>query len=252
MFPELKILNYIIPMYSLCIAIGFLIGMIIVDRISPLFDIKRNDSFKLMCFVEIGVIFGGKLLSIFINFSKVKPYITNFGFFNFILRSGYVYYGGLIGGILLIFLFSEIYNYNFLKCISLVATVTPLIHTIGRIGCFCEGCCYGKIYKGFMAVYIHNEYIFPVQLLEAFLNLTLFVFILVFVIKRKNKTQIGFMYLFLYGIIRIITECFRGDIERGYIFCFSISTWISVICITIGACGYLYLRKNNYGQVVKE
>jgi phosphatidylglycerol:prolipoprotein diacylglycerol transferase len=89
---------------------------------------------------------------------------------------------------------------------DMAAVIIPLFHSFARVGCFLGGCCYGIESKfGFTA---HGNHLvpdvndvsrFPVQLLEAALNLVLF-FLLYYIYKRSLtsdflKGKIMFIYL---------------------------------------------------------
>lgn len=242
MFPELCIFNIIIPMYPLCVATGFLFGttVLYIDFHKQ----KKEDKvvFPLMCFTEVGVIIGGKLLFLIINFQQLPKYFYKFSFLGLLSKTGYVFYGGLFGGIFAIYIFANIYKYNFSESLINVLSITPLIHAFGRIGCFCSGCCYGIKYNGILNVYMNNVRRFPVQLLEAFLLLLLFI-ILQYLFFTKRKFIIG-VYFFSYGIIRFVCEFLRGDLTRGYIGLLSISSWISLLCIGISCIFFAKIFKN--------
>lgn len=243
MFPELSIFNLIIPMYPLCVAIGFLIGTAVLYWDYRKLEIEDKHIFPLMCFVEAGVIVGGKLLFLLVNIQKLPKYFHKFGFFGLFSKTGYVFYGGLFGGVLAIWIFSKIYKQLFTESLMYVFAVTPLIHAFGRIGCFCSGCCYGIKYNGFLNVYMNNVRRFPVQLLETSLLLFLFV-ILQFFLLQKRKYIIE-LYFLGYGLIRFICEFFRGDAARGFIGTLSISSWISLLCVVISCVIFtINLRKN--------
>lgn len=242
MFPEVRILNLIIPMYPLCVAFGFLIATVILIKLSNRIGLTENQIFNLMCFTEFGVILGGKILFLLINFRDFEKYISNFGFVGLFSKTGYVFYGGLLGGIWAIVIYSKIYKLSCSLNLNIVLLVTPLIHFFGRIGCFCSGCCYGIEWDGPFSVYIHGANRFPVQLFESCGNLILFLFLLF--IFTKNSEIIVFCYFICYGFLRLIVECFRGDINRGFIGKISISSFISLIVITIGIFSFvIYMKK---------
>lgn len=248
MLPEFVIFNISISMYPFCVATGFLVGMIIADLLSSFFSITKKDSYILMCVVEAGVIIGGKLLYLLINIKHLFSYYQHFGFWGIFTKTGFVFYGGLFCSLLFIYFFSNIKHYNFKDCVALVSTVTPLIHSFGRIGCFCAGCCYGIEWKGSCSLLINGKSLFPVQLLESGLNLLFFVIILLFVFNKKQSV-ILYLYFIGYGIIRFICELFRGDIQRGFIGHFSISSYISIFCILSGAISfYLNERKSKNNE----
>ena len=247
MFPELVIFNISISMYPLCVAIGFLFGMIVADLVSSRFLVSKNESYILMCLIEIGVVIGGKVLYLLINIKQISKYYNSFGLIGLFTKTGFVFYGGLFGGLTAIKLFAMAIKKSFFRCSSLAFSVTPLIHAFGRLGCFCAGCCYGKVWSGKLTVCYKNEYRFPVQLLESSLNFLLFILFIILI--YKNKTYfICSLYMFFYGIIRSICEFFRGDISRGFMGTISISTWISILCILIGIFVFLLLKKKDKNE----
>lgn len=241
MFPEISILNLTVPIYPICVATGFFVGTLILSYFAKKYDFPEKLVFPLMCFTESGVIIGGKILFLLINFSILPKYYSKFGFLRLFTRTGFVFYGGLFGAIVSILLFSKIYNFPFSASLSAVCFVTPLVHFFGRLGCFFSGCCYGIEYAGFCSVYIHGSNRFPVQLVEAILNLLLF--LVLQIILRKNKSVI-FPYFLGYGIIRLVCESLRGDESRGFIGPLSVSAWISIMFIVMSFCVILIRSKN--------
>lgn len=250
MHPELNLFGLIIPSYSFFVALGFLIGMIYADKISKYFGISENRSFIIMCNVELGVILGGKLLYMIINLKYLPQYYSRFGFIGLFSKTGFVFYGGLIGAVFLIYLYSKLARMSFQVVLSFVMAVAPLIHSIGRVGCFFAGCCYGISWDGIFSVFLHGEYRFPVQLLESIFNLLLALG-LFFIVKTGNKYKICYYYLIGYGVIRLITEQLRGDISRGFIYQLSISSFISIISITIGMIGIIFFQRRK-NESIKE
>ena len=110
------------------------------------------------------------------------------------------------------------------------------------------GCCYGIPFDPPIGIIMpdaiaapQNIPLFPVQLLESTLNLLLAVILQILMIKIKNKERIVYLYLIIYPVIRIFTEQFRYDSERGFFLGFSTSEIISA-CILIF--GVVLLLKN--------
>lgn len=249
MIPKLHLFNLIIPMYPLCVATGFLIGTVVLYWDSSKLRVNEKYVFPLMCFVEAGVIIGGKLLFLLVNIQQLPKYYQKFGFWGVFSKTGYVFYGGLFVGIIAIWLFSKIYKQIFNTSLIYVLSVTPLIHAFGRIGCFCAGCCYGIKYNGFLNVYIKNARRFPIQVLEATLLFFLFVVLQQFLFKRQN--YVITVYFVGYGVIRFICEFLRGDETRGFIGSISISSWISILCLFIG-CVIMIKDFRNYRMIKKD
>ena len=65
------------------------------------------------------------------------------------LSSGFVVFGGIIGGILTGFLYCRIKGLIFFKYADVILPSVALAQGFGRIGCFLAGCCYGKETESF-------------------------------------------------------------------------------------------------------
>lgn len=97
-----------------------------------------------------------------------------------IVHSGIVYYGGLLGYLLLVFLICKIKKLEFDKLSNILAVGIPIFHCFGRIGCYFAGCCYGIVSTSAFAVpyRIYGSTVWenrvPVQLIEAGFELMLF------------------------------------------------------------------------------
>lgn len=245
MFPEIHVLNICIPMYPLCVAIGFFVSTVVLDKLSVKIGLSEKEVFPLMCFIEVSTIIGGKLFFLLINFDKVGDIFYKYGIIGVITKTGFVFYGALIFGIFSCFLFSQIYKINKTTTFSAALLITPLIHSFGRIGCFCAGCCYGIKYTGLFSIRMQGVYRFPVQLLEAFLNLI--IFLLLLQLSNRNKKLITPCYFLFYGILRLITEQLRGDVLRGFIGVMSISSYISILLIILGILFCFIQEKNKKG-----
>ncbi len=98
-------------------------------------------------------------------------------------------------------------------------------------------------------MYPHNDYVnglgsvsrFPVQLLEALINLILFIILFLYAKKpRKDGSLLG-IYLICYSLLRFSLEFLRGDVERGILLGISTSQWISLLLIPAG----IFLLKKN-------
>ncbi len=180
-----------------------------------------------------------------------------------LLRSGGVFYAGLIGGFvfMVILLFAK--KMPFWKTMDVYALVVPLAHGFGREGCFSAGCCYGRPTDVPWGVVFHSQFahehvgtplgvkIHPVQLYESLLNFSLF-FILYFIVRKRKKFDglISALYLIGYGLIRFHDEYYRGDPGRGWVIhgsspWTSLSTpqFISLILIISGIAIILFRRR---------
>ncbi|MDR2458311.1 MAG: prolipoprotein diacylglyceryl transferase [Clostridiales Family XIII bacterium] len=260
MFPFIDLGFYQLPTYGLSILVGLLLAFFFLWKfpIKKSSNIKKDDCFYAFIFGLIGVFLGAKLLYILVNLSEIIAEIktgnTNFKYISEIFFSGFVFYGGLIGGIIGVFIYTKIYKFQFLEMLDKLIFIVPLMHAFGRIGCFLAGCCYGTpVHFGLefneSPFAPHNEKLLPTQLIEAIFNFLLF--ILLFYLSHKKDALLNkkngylvFIYLPIYAIMRFILEFFRYDSLRGIYFNLSTSQWISIALIIITAIYWINYKKN--------
>ncbi|MGN0630643.1 MAG: prolipoprotein diacylglyceryl transferase [Ruminococcus sp.] len=245
MYPILNIGPFTIGMYGVCCTLG--IALACLAALSNGKRSKINSYNLIICFaaILIGGFLGAKLLYLIVDFRSICEMFRNSGVnmetISSIVQGGFVFYGGFIGGLLGILIFSHILKVSPIHFISVIAPGVPLAHAFGRVGCFMAGCCYGIPSEKYGIAFTQSIgapngiKLFPVQLLEASLLLVLALIMQTYYIKSKHRHCNMYIYLFIYPIIRIFTERFRyDDAERGIYFGLSTSTWISIGIIAAG------------------
>jgi phosphatidylglycerol:prolipoprotein diacylglycerol transferase len=139
------------------------------------------------------------------------------------MRSGLVYYGGLIGASLATIIYARRAKLVLWRLADVMAPSIPLGHAFGRVGCFMTGCCYGRPTDLPWAVHFPKEHwthgigVHPVQLYESSLNLIFYALLALLYRKRKFDGQVFAVYLIGYSILRAFTETFRGDYTQHYL-----------------------------------
>ena len=238
-----------LPLYGLF----FYIGIVFAGALSFIPSRKRKipgfDWVSACAFAMIGAIIGAKLLFILVSIKEIiRLDLSLYA----IIKGGFVFYGGLIGGILGMYIYTRAYKLPIIDYFDTAASVVPLGHAFGRVGCFFAGCCYGMPYSGkFSVVYTTtagmtplNTPLFPIQLVESLLLLVTFGIIYTVILKYPNKRGLPtILYVSIYSVIRFVLEFFRGDKERGGIGFLSTSQIVSLIllagCISI----LVYVKK---------
>ncbi|MGI5884972.1 MAG: prolipoprotein diacylglyceryl transferase family protein [Candidatus Spyradocola sp.] len=163
------------------------------------------------------------------------------------LLGGFVFYGGLAGGLAAGGLAAKRVH---LSCLPLLDAAAPAIaigHGIGRVGCFLAGCCYGRPMPPPLGIVLPQALgaprdvpLFPVQLLEAACNLALGAFLLYYGRKRGRKGlappagRTSGLYLLLYAGERFFLETLRGDAVRGFAGGLSTSQWGALLGAAAG------------------
>ena len=244
MFPVINFFGFPVATYGLGILVAALLTFLLVGISAKKKNVDFICTFLIWLVGLFGALLGAKILYIFVTYPVgVLVDMLCSGNFSFITSGGYVFYGGLFGGIIGAFIGGKLAMTKLSYVEDCIVPFIPLAHAIGRVGCFFAGCCYGIPYDGFLAVpygklikgHAPDETIFPVQLLEAFLDVVICVVLLHIAKKKLKKFDLVFIYLALYGIMRFVTEFFRGDIHRGLFLGVSTSQWISlgivVVCV---------------------
>jgi len=138
-------------------------------------------------------------------------------------RSGGVFQGGLVAGLVFALWYLRKHKIPTWKAADIIAPAIALGHGFGRIGCFSAGCCYGRACSTpwgvtFTSEYAHNltgipieTSIHPVQLYESGLNFINFIVLFIILKKKKLDGVVFSFYIINYSIIRYFTEFYRGD-----------------------------------------
>ena len=241
--------------YGLMIAIGVLACISLAEKSARFLHLDDETIFPLAlwCLVDGGI--GSKLLY-FVTIRKElladPASIVNH------LSSGWVVYGGIIGGIAASVLYlcrvkKTVYLPYFDACMPAVS----LAQGFGRLGCFFAGCCYGVETDAWYGIaFTHSDYapnhvkLFPSQLISSAYDFALCAF-LVWLMRRKKVRPgvVGSLYLVFNSIGRFIIEFFRGDLARGSVGVLSTSQFIAVFLLAAGIAlaAFCQKRQNNNG-----
>ena len=132
--------------YGLMIAIGILAGCLTAEYRAGKQKLDSEQIFPMILWCLVGGFFCAKLL---FWITEWKSIVQDPGFIMETLSSGFVVFGGIIGGILTGLLYCRIRKLVFFKYADVILPSVALAQGFGRIGCFLAGCCYGKETESF-------------------------------------------------------------------------------------------------------
>ena len=237
MFNNIVIGPITIHMYGVMIAAGFLAALLMTLRRGK----KRGYDEDIIWGIFFCAIIGGMLGTRILYYIVEIPEIMKDPSILWDFKNGYVVYGGIIGGILVGWLYCRIKKLKFLEYFDLMMPSIALAQGFGRIGCFLAGCCYGKETSGPLAVTFtnsdfapNNVALIPTQIYSGFLDFAHFLLLLYVAKHKKADGQVAACYLIFYSIGRFVIEFFRGDIERGSVGVLSTSQFISIFTTVAG------------------
>jgi len=262
MYPELfRIGSFPVNTYGVLLALAFMAALFVASRLAGRDGLPRERVFDLGLWMLLGGLVGSKLLLMLAEPEYGADW-RNLLSIDF-LRSGGVWYGGFLGGLLTGVLLIRRYKLPLWKVTDAFAPGVALGQAVGRQGCFAAGCCWGRptdapwgVEFGEAAHRITGVptgiHLHPTQLYESFAALLIFLFLYRLHRRKRFDGQVLATYAVLYGLTRFTIEFFRDD-PRGDIAGLTTLTHLSTsqlisLLVFIGGVVFLLLRRRRAGR----
>jgi phosphatidylglycerol:prolipoprotein diacylglycerol transferase len=240
--------------YGVLLAVAFLAGLFVASRQAKRADLEPGRITDLAVWVLIAGLVGAKALLVGVEWSY---FARNPKDVFSIFQSGGVFYGGLLAGIAVAALLARRYRLPGWATADVLAPGVAIGQSIGRLGCFSAGCCWGKATTVPWAVTFTDVYaarqvgtpidtaLHPSQLYESFAVFLIFLFLLWLAPRKRFNGAVTLAYVALYSAVRFVLEFWRGDAERGTWFGHTISTsqLIAVALLLAAAVALPYVRR---------
>ncbi|HMZ81692.1 MAG TPA: prolipoprotein diacylglyceryl transferase, partial [Acidobacteriota bacterium] len=158
MFPELIKLgsNFTINTYGVFIAIAFLAGVLLTAKLAEEDGLDRGTMYDLCLYMLIASLVGSRVLLVITEWEQYRLNLKSLFSIDF-LRSGGVFYGGLIGASLASIFLMRHYKLPWWKTADACAPGIALGQFFGRLGCFAAGCCWGKCTTSWVGVHFSTR-----------------------------------------------------------------------------------------------
>ena len=170
-----------------------------------------------------------------------------------IKNGGLAIYGGIIGGLVVIAIYSKIKKMKLLDITDYIAPIIAFCQSIGRWGNYINVEAYGyetnwpikmEVIEGEITKYVH-----PTFLYESVCTMMIFIVLSVLSRKRKFSGEITYLYIICYSFIRFFIEGLRTD--SLMFFNLRISQILSLV-LFITFSGILLYKKYKYKQMSKK
>jgi phosphatidylglycerol---prolipoprotein diacylglyceryl transferase len=167
-------------------------------------------------------------------------------------EGGLVFYGGLLGAIGASLWYTRRHKLSFLRVADLCVPLIALGHFFGRLGCFCAGCCYGRVTTSALGLRFppssmafkemveasllsaqatRTAPLHPTQLYESLAELCICIVLLLVGPRKRYHGQLLLLYLTLYPLARLVIELYRADPDRRFVVALAtphLSRWLGL------------------------
>jgi len=234
-----------VPAYGMMLMVGFLLAVWMARQRAAALGLEKIEIFDMGIFAIIGGVLGARLLHVLVYWPdyfasrKLWPeWMGSLGWLGAVVATwngGLVFYGGLAGGMLALWLFARRRKIPLIDVFDFVAAPAAVGLALTRVGCFLNGCCFGRAsdlpwavtYPDRSPVYSYLDEsgqlchhapfpVHPAQLYEtlAALAMAALIWWLIYP-RRKFAGQAAFAFGLLYAAWRFANEFLRGDTFAG-------------------------------------
>ena len=237
-----KIGGFAVYTYGLLVAAGIAAAFLLGLYRSKKLGVPEQVVYNFVFLVIIVGIFGARLVHVTAGWSYYQRHFWEI----FLLRRG----GLAIQGALLFGLAAGVWYLRRKKIpvrpvLDNFFIYLPLGQAIGRLGCFVNGCCYGKpsdlpwaVRFPFLTCRVH-----PTELYYSLTDAAIFFVLYTF---SRNKTKPGELtawYFILYGFARSALDSLRGDLLPGFLGLYT-TQWYATLFTVAGAGLLIKCRKS--------
>ena len=204
--------------YGLTVALGFIMGWLLVRRWAPRYDVPREKIDGLLLWIIVGTVVGARLYYVVQN--EPGSYLRQPWRIAAIWEGGVAYFGGLFGATLAAFIYTTREKLSFAHIADLFAPAIPIGSAIGRTTCALAGMDYGTPTRlPWGVVYTNpNSYApidgiprHPDQIYELLGDLVI-AGILIKLRGRLTDGKLFLVFLILFSLLRFFIFFVRGSV----------------------------------------
>jgi len=266
----LSIGPFTIRSYGLMLAMGFFTGVMAAAWRAKKMGENPDHIYNISVWLVISSLLGARVYYILTHydefrasenlslvarfFTELKNMFWPVGSDGQVGISGLILYGGLITATVTAGVYLKKHRLNVLKYMDILGPSLGLGEFFTRIGCFLNGCCFGKPTESFFGMvfpessaagYVYpNIHIHPTQLYNSFTGLLIFGLLLFLERYKKFNGFTALLYFIFYSTGRFFIDFFRHYETQMIIWGLNQNQWLSVIlfCAAFSAMLYLGLK----------
>ena len=242
--------------YGVMAALGFITAMFLLEYNRRFAKLSKDQCSTLLFLAMISGILGARIFYVVQFFHYYRDNLWN------IIRidqGGLVFYGGFLLALAVLALYCKLRKLDIIRVLDVFVPAMTAAHGLGRIGCFLNGCCYGKITSAWwgvtppagsqLAMAAGTLPLHPIQLVEAGENFLLCL-LYCWMLRRVKRGVVISSYLIIYAVLRFVNETLRGD--NVFYANLTPAQWICIL-LTVAGTGLLtmFLRRKDDGSEAK-
>ncbi len=227
--------------YGVLIATGLILAYRMFRKRAPGLGLNESEASNLIFLLFFSGVLGARAYFVIWNWSEF--FAGNPREIFMIQHGGLVFFGGFLAACTTLILWTRLKK----KPLPLVAdALVPSLalgHAFGRLGCFMQGCCYGKPCDHFWAVRpespaeVAGMAIHPTQIYEFLGLLNIVCTLLVLERTARYPGKLAWSYCLLYSMLRFLVEFWRGDVPHDILGRFTLAQAVSGVIFVVAWVG---------------
>jgi phosphatidylglycerol:prolipoprotein diacylglycerol transferase len=209
--------------YGLMLALSFFLGILLASRRAPGRGLHPDLVFDTSLVIVFAAILGARLLYVMFHLEEMHGWVDVVALWS----GGLTMYGGVLAAIGASFVYLRRRRVPFLMMADVVAPSLGLGLGLTRIGCFLNGCCYGKPTESWIGVHFPAESlvtrlndgaaVHPTQLYSSLTGLAIFVILLLYDRRPHGTGRVFALWLVLDALGRFLLDFFRSYEANVYV-----------------------------------
>ena len=250
MYPiALQIGSFAIRWYGVMAALGFISAIFMMEYNRRFANLTKDQCSNLLFIALLTGIVGARIfyfIQFYDQFRGEEWRIIR------VDQGGLVFYGGFLLAFASIVIYSRKAHIDPIRVLDVLSPAMALAHAFGRIGCFLNGCCFGRITSSIIGVtppagsvveQLSGPYpVYPVQLFEAGQNIILAI-LYCYMLRHVKRGVVISCFLIFYGTLRFFNEMMRGD--NVLFFHLTPAQWIGLLLVPAGLGLLFHFMRSN-------
>ena len=224
--------DFAIAYYGICIAVGMIGAILLATHLSKKTGLNSDVIYDVAIWGILAAIVGARLYFVAFQWDYYSQDLTRI--FN-LREGGLAIYGGIIGAVLSVFIYTRVKKQNFAAIADVAAPAIALGQCVGRWGNFFNREAFGDYTDNLFAMQlpvsavrmgeitsdlrdnivtidgINYIQVHPTFLYESMWNLCVMILLILYIKHRKFEGEVFLLYLAAYGLGRVWIEGLRTD-----------------------------------------